>query len=570
MPGCGVPTLPCFYRFSRRVGVAAAVGVTEPWLRAILSTQREPSSELRLRLLFPRLGRAGSPRFLFSHAHGQPRSGIVLTAREDPGRQVAMIRATVVATILCAATAIAVSHAAAQEAGARESESELRLEVSPERSILDQPLRIRISGLLPGEEIELRGELRGYFGAIWEAAATFEADSQGIVDPAEQAPIAGSYDTLDPMGIFWSMTRVERTEPPEEEETPGWGGAVYPGEPMTVILTAEARGRTAVADTVERLWADGDVVREPVTEAGLVGTLFIPPGTEPMPAIIVPHGGYCFLPEAPAALLSTHGFVTLALQYCGAEGLPKSTGSTIPLEYFETAIEWLKTRTEVEGRQIGVVGMSLGGLLGLLLGSRFEDIKAVVSIKGSGVIVGFDFTFRGEPIPRTRLEGTETLRAAIRAEQPPECKPETPEGDWSCFDWVPVHLNMLLFHGLTNPGSLAQGVIPVEKINGPVLLVSGFGEGNWPSTLYTEVASRRLELHDFPFPYEHLAYPGAGHRLGVPYTPRTEDTSGGLRLMGGNPRDAAAANADYWPRMIRFLQEHLGNQTASGEERGGE
>ncbi len=455
------------------------------------------------------------------------------------------------ASIFLATVAVTTSEAGAQEPAS------YQMEISPRRAVIDQPVRITILGLKPGEEVTLGGELQNYGGAVWQASATFQANSRGIVDLSELAPVAGSYDSVDPMGLFWSMTRVERAEP-DGEPTPQFAGVVQPGTPLLVTLRAEAEGRPTLSDTLERLFADSDVIRRPVHEEGLVGTLFVPSGSVPRPALLVPHGGSCGPPEHLAALLATHGFVTLALQYCGAEGLPESTASVISLEYFETAITWLQRREEVAADRVGVVGMSLGGLLGLLLGSRFPDIKAVVSVKGSGVNI-FQFTYRGEPVPRLpRMRLAGTLRAAVISEQPAECRPGGAEEGWSCIDNTSVSVTRRLFQGLVDPGSLEQGVIPVERINGPVLLVSGFGDLAWPSTLYSEVAFKRLESHEFPFPFEHLAYPGAGHRLGAPNLPRTDDRIGS-RLLGGNPKDAAAANVAYWPRMVEFLREHLGN-----------
>ncbi len=455
-----------------------------------------------------------------------------------------------IASIFLATVGVTASEVSAQEP------TSYQMAISPRRAVIDQPVRITISGLQPGEEVTLRGELQNYGGAVWQASVTFQADSQGIVDLSELAPIAGSYDSVDPMGLFWAMTRVERDEP-DDVPIPQFDGVVQPGEPLLVALSAEAEGRPMLADTLERLFADSDVARRPVHEEGLVGTLFVPSGSAPRPALLVPHGGFCGPPEHLAALLAAHGFVTLALQWCGADGLPESTTSEIPLEYFETAINWLQRQEEVAADRVGVVGMSTGGVVALLVGSRFPDIRAVVSIKSGGVN-GFQFTYRGDPVPRfPRMPLTKTLRAALISEQPAECRPGGAEEGWSCIDQTSVSLTRHLFYGFVNPGYLEQGVIPVERINGPVLLISGVGDLALPSTLLSEVAYRRLETHEFAFPYEHLAYPGAGHRLGAPNLPRTDDRFGSL-LLGGNPKDAAAANAAYWPRMVQFLQEHLG------------
>jgi len=52
--------------------------------------------------------------------------------------------------------------------------------------------------------------------------------------------------------------------------------------------------------------------------------------------------------------------VGLALACFRAEQLPESLAE-IPLEYFETAIRWLRRNVAVSGRPLGVMGTSRGG-----------------------------------------------------------------------------------------------------------------------------------------------------------------------------------------------------------------
>lgn len=435
------------------------------------------------------------------------------------------------------------------------------LSIEPRRALVDEPVTIMISGLQPGERVSLKANLFNHGNADWKSAATYIANAEGVVDLNEQAPVEGSYSGIDPMGLFWSMDRLEKQEGAAKEQPTekavSFSGDVKPGESMSMEFRAEADGRPPAVTGIERYWATPNVMREPVSDQGLVGTLFYPAGAAPSPAILFPHGGYCLTPEKPAAVLASHGFAVLALKYCGEEGLPENTGSEIALEYFGTAITWLQDHPETDPGQLGVVGMSLGGTLALLLGSRFQEVDAAVSIKGSGVNI-FNFIHNGEPVPSTRMQSTEIMRDALRARQPPECRPKNSDEEWSCYNWSLTHMMFILFHGLANPDALFPGVIPVERIKGPVMLVSGLDDQAWPSTLYTEVAYQRLKEHDFPYHFEHLAYPEAGHRLGIAHLPRTESNIA-WRSAGGNARGAGVANADYWPRMIEFLRENLGN-----------
>ena len=48
---------------------------------------------------------------------------------------------------------------------------------------------------------------------------------------------------------------------------------------------------------------------------------------------------------------------------------------------------------------------------------------------------------------------------------------------------------------------VAAASIAVEKINGPVMVISGTDDQLWPSTRFSEMVIERLEAHDHPFPY---------------------------------------------------------------------
>lgn len=59
---------------------------------------------------------------------------------------------------------------------------------------------------------------------------------------------------------------------------------------------------------------------------GFVGTLFLPPGEGPFPAVINMYGGIYrgTVVEDRSAMLASRGIASLALAYFGVPGLPKS------------------------------------------------------------------------------------------------------------------------------------------------------------------------------------------------------------------------------------------------------
>jgi dienelactone hydrolase len=138
---------------------------------------------------------------------------------------------------------------------------------------------------------------------------------------------------------------------------------------------------------IERLFVAGGVERVPVRHDGLVGTLFRPAGSGPFPGVLVFTGSGGGIDEGRAALLASHGFAAFALAYFNADGLPDNL-IDIPLEYFETGLQWMASRSEVDGNRIGITGQSRGGELVLLLASIFPSIRAVVAGVPSAVVWG--------------------------------------------------------------------------------------------------------------------------------------------------------------------------------------
>ena len=56
-----------------------------------------------------------------------------------------------------------------------------------------------------------------------------------------------------------------------------------------------------------------------------------------------------------------------------------------------------------------------------------------------------------------------------------------------------------------------DAVIRVEKITGPVLLISSKMDTMWPSGPAAEQVVKRLQRHDFPYSFQHLSYDYGGH-----------------------------------------------------------
>jgi dienelactone hydrolase len=416
-----------------------------------------------------------------------------------------------------------------------------KFEGLPVESLADETVRVCLTGLPPGGEVTVRSREKDDFGNWWEAANTFRADERGTVDLAAQAPESGSYQGVEPMGFLWSMSPVDA-----ETASPMMTANV---EPKVVELTAEVGGKAVASAELVRKYLAPGVKRIEVRDDGLFGTLFVPAGDGPFPTIVLLSGSGGGLSEPQAALYAAHGYGALALAYFRAGPLPTEL-IRVPLEYFERAIAWLQARPEVDAERLAVGGASRGGELSLLLASRFPQFKAVVASVPSAVVyggVGNDESAYHQPAWTHGGEDVTffTSRRGYAEESAPE-------------PGVPFALTPLFLRGLEEEEPVRAATIPVERINGPVLLISGRDDAMWPSTLYSDMVMARLVEHGHPYPNQHLAYDGAGHIIGQPWAPTTVFASAHpvtktLFAYGGTPKGSADARADAWPRILAFL-----------------
>lgn len=395
--------------------------------------------------------------------------------------------------------------------------------VTPRRAPLDAVLDVRVVDLPPDERVVVSAST-----GDWSSAAVFLADERGVVDLTRHAPVEGGYQGVDPMGLFWSMTRT--------------------GEPAgPTLLEVVGVGKVEL----DRLTVPDGVRRTEVRENGLVGVLFEPDDGEAHPGVLVLGGSEGGLPELDAALLAGHGFAALALAYFGVPGVPDDLVE-VPLEYVGTAVAWLGERAG----SVGLVGGSRGGELALLAGSVFPQVGAVVSVAGSGVVTqcigpgtrllrkleheAASWTWQGRPLPYLPYSIPDELRRPVVSGEPVALT--------SAFDF--------------SDGIPEDTEIPVERIAGGVLLLSSGRDESWPAAALSDVAWRRLTELGHEHRHERVVYPEAGHLIaGPPHRPTTQPAVPGPGVtfsMGGTPAATAAARADAWRRTVEFLSDQLG------------
>jgi len=426
----------------------------------------------------------------------------------------------------------------------------LNLSVSPADELIDVPRRIVVTGAAPGALVQVSSRtLRA--GAAWHSSARFVADAAGHVDLSLAPAVEGSYQGMSAMGLLWSQI-------PEQE---GKRELFHPDvqEPLTTNLQAHvvsAPGEVVEAGLVQRLSAAG-VTRVEVREQGLVGTLFLPAGTGPHPAVMVLNGSGGGINEPRAALYASRGYAALALAYFKAPGLSDYISNT-PLEYFEKGLDWLRATVKPLHDFVAVSGQSRGGELVLLLGATFpEKVSAVLAYVPSALV----HSGQNACEPAIGREGpTWLLKGHALTHQWENNR----HASWAPFDQgPPPHRHALaMLTALQDKEAVARARIQVEKIQAPVLLFSATDDGSWPSSVYAKMVSDKLAEVAHPHAVEWHDYQDAGHAILFPYVPTTQTSyahpvSKRISTGGGKPDANAHADHHAWQHAQQFLRNAL-------------
>jgi dienelactone hydrolase/uncharacterized protein (DUF2141 family) len=285
------------------------------------------------------------------------------------------------------------------------------------------------------------------------------------------------------------------------------------------------------------------VSRIDLRDNGLYGELYVPVHNRPLPLLIAIGGseGGLDIMSSYAADFARQGYAVLALAWWKAPGLPQ-TLENIPLEYFDRAIAWAQARPEIAGDRIAMLGWSRGAEAALLTASRNPAIRAVVGVAPSAYVwQGLDFANPAAGKPAWTVAGKPLAWIA-----PGEFKP----GDSYALAFT---------RALAAAERAPDAAIPVERIGGPVLLLSGSQDRLWPADVMAERIVSRLREKRFAFAVEHKNHADAGHSIftGNPANAQNASPAPMDAFMGGSPQANAAARADSWTRVLRFLDAAL-------------
>jgi len=293
-----------------------------------------------------------------------------------------------------------------------------------------------------------------------------------------------------------------------------------------------------------------DTVRvEKVIQSDWGAYIHFPSSQKPLPVIITlggAEGGLSFTQEE-ADSMAKERFIIMRFGYFKySKSTMKQTLDEIRIEKVKDAIEWLKKNPLVDSTRIGLLGISKGAELALLVASKTNSVKAVaahvpshVVWYGMGKLKGLNkssWTYQGKPIAFL-----------------PYAKPKS--------GWFTKRIAEFYEAGIESfPDKIPPATIPVENISGPIFLSSGGQDDIWPSAFMAYEIEKRLQTKGFPFEITHLHFAGAGHGIfGLVPAQNDEKSMNLLASGGGTPIDNYNARKQTWVETFAFFKKYFGD-----------
>uniref|UniRef100_A0A8C3SAE2 Bile acid-CoA:amino acid N-acyltransferase n=1 Tax=Chelydra serpentina TaxID=8475 RepID=A0A8C3SAE2_CHESE len=382
-------------------------------------------------------------------------------------------------------------------------------------SLVDEPLKIQISGLPPSQLVSLQASLTDEKGVLFCSRALYWSDEAGEVDLEWAAATGGDYRGVQPMGLFQCLKPEKLFYRLLKRDVMQSPFRVRLDLFDSYYVFSSPSDQPAASQTVERWYVAPGVQQVQIRGSRVHGALFLPPGER----IPISSRGLCPWPR--------HSSLPVVVllhwpSYFAYEDLP-SCLDEVDLECFEEAANIVLGHPKVLS-------------IALAMATFLSQITATVCINGTSAIHGSALRYRDlhiSPIPYKL-----------------ECVRLTPLGPLSFFSVI----------GDTRAEANQGSIIPVEKTQGQILFIVGESDQNYNSKAYAEEVMERMRRHGRKN-CTLLSYPGAGHLIeppGSPFCPCSWSPFFVLPLMwGGEAQPHAAAQEHSWREIQNFLWHHL-------------
>jgi len=437
------------------------------------------------------------------------------------------------------------------------------ISASKDTSMQDEKITIKIEGLKPRSLFTLHSYTSSASpGKLFESVACYKSDEHGCLNLDKDKSLMGSYQGVEPMGLFWSMqpspankhkyarfVKMDVTTPLVVDID------IYEEEVKDVNhihqlrVSGGLKEKQIASKQLNRLYMKPGTKRIPLNmkEHGIHGTLFIPPGEGPFPGIITMHGGVPGISEFKAALLASKGYTCLTLAYHGLKGLPRlnerftvpaTFQNNIELEYFERAIDILRNHQSVQkSLGIGVLNNCASVPIGLMIAANLKHIRCAVQINGPTYAIYANYTYKGI-----------TYKSLNTTYSPTHTDPDVITS-YSINVPDPLH---------PSPPECLINFADQHHI--PFLFLVSMQDKLLPTSDYADAAEVLLKQSKHP-DYKIIRYPGAGHLLEPSYTPLNSETwfpaLGKLFMYGGENPAHERAQELSWNQQLDFFKRNL-------------
>ncbi|XP_029989732.1 peroxisomal succinyl-coenzyme A thioesterase-like isoform X2 [Sphaeramia orbicularis] len=414
------------------------------------------------------------------------------------------------------------------------------LSAAPARALMDEQIIIKGRFLPPHCPVTVCAQLHSDDGDLWQSFAHYNTNADGTVNLASDHSVGGSYLGCEPMGLFWGLEpapgsreglrlRKKNVETPYVVHMSLLEGHVSQREEQSVEL--------AVA-TTERWYMAPGVKRKDIRQNGVVGTLFLPPGPGPFPAMLDMWGMGGGLMEYRSALLASRGYAAFSLAYFGHKDLPgPQTTINVGDAYFKSAFQFLQDHHQICANRVGIIGLSFGVYLTLRMAAHI-GVKASCLICINGPV--------GSVLDLVDADGRCTAFE------------ESSQKHWS-FD----ERGYVSFRDISSPGNFnPENKLKLENISCPLMWVVGEDDMSASSIENADVMEETLKASGKAHLFTRLSYPGAGHLIEPPYSPNARLSLWSIKpvkftIWGGYPAPHAAAQEDAWRKILDFLDTNL-------------
>lgn len=253
------------------------------------------------------------------------------------------------------------------------------------------------------------------------------------------------------------------------------------------------------------------------------------PTTDAETGVLLVAGSSGRVERERAELLAAHGARVRAVRWFGGEG-QRPVPHEVPIEFFLEHLELLRQDHD----RVAMFGTSFGAEATLLT-ATMTPIDVTIAVAPSSVV--WPGILDGEWSSHLAVGGSPVAYVPF-------------DSAWTATTDPPEYVGLYEASLARDEARATAASIPVERIEGDLLLVAGGDDRVWPSVDFAHRIDARRAAHGKTT--RVITHPDAGHRL---LLPGEQVTTGGMRMIrGGSPAADAELGRCAWDALAALLR----------------